>query len=493
MHDSRPSSGVTTVVTVLFLCTTLALGVPFAADAQGSFVSVTNVSHTPETPTVGETFEIELTIQNLGGSGDQGVTINEVYAQTPGQGTYYADDLGTLPPGGSMTVTVPASIDEPGTHSFDLKINGVDSRGDVVTIRHPVTVRVLDAESPQIEIDFEREEGVVGVESQANVTIANGLPDAIRNLRLELHGDGIEVDSATRVNSELPSAREQTHSFTVTPTETGIRSVTAELRYTDSTGQSKTIKTSESRQVEELRRQLQLDVRTIESDSVVEVSAINLGNAPIEDVAVRADSDAATLSTGLIDRIPAQRSRTVRLNVTDITAPRPELDLSAAYDIAGDRFEERTTATAVLVPGRVELTGIEVTPRGGSVQLSGTASNVGATSVSAVTVRVLSDEDVAPASSGQEYFVGEIDSSDFASFTVNARLADPGNRTTIPLSVTYLVDGQQRQTTLNASYEPIPTPDPSQTGGGGLPIIPIVVVLVLVGAGAFVWRRRRAD
>ena len=494
MHDVRPSRRVATVVMALCLSVTLVAGLPLTAEAQSTYLSVTDVSHTPETPTVGETFEIELAIQNQGGSADRSVTISEVYASAPGQDTYFADDLGKLAPGGSMTVTVPATIDEPGTHSFDVKVNGVDSQGNVVTVRHPVTVRVLGAERPQIEMDFGREDGVVGVESEANVTVANGLPDAIRNLRLELDGDGIEVDSATRVNSEITGAGERTYLFTMTPTQAGTRSLTAELRYTDGTGETETIETTESYDVEELTRQLELDVRTIEGESVVEVSAVNLGNAPLEDVAVSADSDAAAVSTGLIDRIPPQRSRSVRLNVTDVTAARPELRIRAAYDVGDDRFETTTTATAALVPGEVELTGIEVAPAGGgTVRLTGTASNVGGTSVSAVTVRVQSDTDVAPTSSGREYFVGEIDSSDFASFTVNARLADPGNRTTIPLAVTYLVDGQQRRATVNASYEPVPTPDSARTGGGGLPVVPIVVVLVIVGAGVYVWRRRRAD
>ncbi|WP_135663742.1 CARDB domain-containing protein [Halorhabdus rudnickae] len=494
MHDVRPSRRVATVVMALCLSATLVVGGPISVEAQNTYLSVTNVSHTPEMPTVGETFEVELTLQNQGESTARSVTINEVYAQTPGQNTYFADDLGRLGPGGSMTVSVPATIDEPGTHSFDVKVNGVDSHGNVVTVRHPVTVRVLGAEKPQIQVDFEREDGIVGVDSEANVTVANGLPDAVRNLRLELDGNGIGIDSPTRVSSELSGAGEQTYAFTLTPTEAGTRSVTAELRYTDGTGETKTVETTETYDVEELTQQLQLDVRTIEGDSAVEVNAVNLGNAPLEDVAVTAESDAATVSTGLIDRIPSQQSRSVRLNVTDITAPRPELRIRAAYDVGGDRLETETTAAAALVPGEVELTGIEITPAGGgTVQLTGTASNVGGTDVSAVTVRVQSDTGVVPSSSGQEYFVGEIEGSDFASFTVNARLADPGNRTTVPLAVTYLVDGHQRRATAEASYEPAPTPDPAQTGGGGLPLVPILVVLVVVGAGVYVWRRRRAD
>jgi LPXTG-motif cell wall-anchored protein len=180
----------------------------------------------------------------------------------------------------------------------------------------------------------------------------------------------------------------------------------------------------------------------------------------------------------------------VRLNVTDLSAVGTEFTVRADYETAGERYETTRAIRGAFVPGRIDLTGIDVAQIGdGAVRITGTASNVGTTRVEAVTVRVVSTARVTPSNPGKEYFVGAIAASDFSSFSVNARV-EGGNETTIPLEVSYLVDGERRNRTITATYDRIETPD---RGGSGFPLVGLAVVLVVGVAGLVLWRRRRAD
>jgi hypothetical protein len=263
------------------------------------------------------------------------------------------------------------------------------------------------------------------------------------------------------------------------------------VTYTDVTGERRTVTERFRYPVEPLDRDVRLDVSTVRGETpAVEVTVVNLGNAPLEDVAVTGESGEASLSTALVDRVAPQATETTRLNVSDLASVGAELTVRADYEVAGQRHETTREVTGAFVPGRIDLTGVDVARTGdGTVRVTGTASNTGMTRVQAVTVRVRSTESVAAANPGKEYFVGAVDASDFSSFTVNARI-DGENATTIPLEVTYLVDGEERTRTVRATYDPPETPE---RRGTGFPLVGVGVLLAVVVAGVFLWRRRRAD
>ena len=479
---------VATLVTVSLVCGLAATAPPVAA--QPTSVVVTNATTTPTTPAAGDTFAVRATVTNQAGAAGA-FRFNSVAVDVPGSdpaGNSNARELGTLSPGSSIQVELPARVDEPGWHQLRVRVNGQTSTGRAVQVTYPVTVQVVQRQRPQLDIDLD--DGVVGAESTANVTVANGLTDSVRSLRLELSGDGVRVDRPSRVRSTLASEAEANYTFGVTPTRAGDRRLTARLTYTDASGEQRTVTEQFGFAVEPLSREVRLDVATVRGSSpAVEVTLVNLGNAPLEEVAVSGESGGGSFSTALVDRVDSRASETVRLNVTDLAAVGSRLTVRADYEVAGERYETTREVTGAFVPGRVDLTGIDVTSTGdGSVRITGTASNVGTTRVEATTVRVGSTGSVAPANPAKEYFVGSIDASDFASFTVNARVDGEGE-TIIPLEVTYLVDGEEQTRTVEATYDPPETPD---RGGTGFPLVGAGVVLVVVVAGVFLWRRRRA-
>jgi hypothetical protein len=387
-----------------------------------------------------------------------------------------------------MEVGLPATVREPGWHQLRVYVYGQTTTGRPVRVTYPVTVHVVDRQRPQLDAEFE--DGVVGAESAVTLTVANGLTTPVRNARVELSGANVRIDRPRRVQSAVDGEAEANYTFDVTPTRAGDQQLSARLTYTDASGEQRTIHETFRYTVDPLERDVRLDVASVRGESPgAEITVINLGNARIEDVSVTGETGDATLSTALVDGIEPRGAETVRLNVTNLAAVGSELTVRADYDLAGERHEETRTVRGVFVPGRIDLTGIEVTEtRDGVVRVTGTASNVGTTRVQAVTVRVRSDDAVGPVDPTAEYFVGAVDASDFASFTLNAQV-DGGNETTIPLEVTYLVDGDQRTRTVETTYDPPETPE---RRGSGFPLVGAGLVLVVAVAGVFVWRHRRA-
>lgn len=489
MSPRRSSTAVVTALAVFVLLGSLAVVVP-TSTAQSTSVVVTNATHTPTTPAVGDTFEVRATIRNQAGAAGP-FTVNEVAVEVPGRGPSgwtRATDLGVLSPGTSMDVGLPATVDEPGWHQLRVLVYGQTATGRAVRVTYPVTVQVVEGQRPQVDAEFE--DGVVGAESPVSLTVANGLPSTIRNVQVELSGENVRIDRPRRVQSALGAETDTNYTFDVTPTQAGDQTLTARLTYTDVGGERRTVTEAFRYAVDPLNREVRLDVGTVRGEEPgVEVTVVNLGNAELADVSVTGESGEAAISTALLDRIGPRETATVRLNVTDLAAVGSELTVRAAYEVAGEQQEVTRTVTGVFVPGRVDLTGIEATEtESGAVRITGTASNVGTTRVEAVTVRVRDVAAVSSAGPGSEYFVGAIDASDFASFTVNARV-DGENETTIPLEVTYLVDGNERTRTVEATYDPPETPE---RRGGGFPLLGVGVVLTVLVAGVFLWRRRRA-
>ncbi|MFB6169259.1 MAG: hypothetical protein ABEJ43_10510 [Haloferacaceae archaeon] len=229
----------------------------------------------------------------------------------------------------------------------------------------------------------------------------------------------------------------------------------------------------------------------------VNVTLANGGDGPIGNVVLRADSPADAVSfdetTRVRGRLPAGETRTFSFPARVSDAGRYPVELSLTYTENGRRqtvnetFETRFARPSN--PGQVILSGVETTRRGGTVELSATASNVGGTSVGGVVVAVNGTEAVRP----QTYFVGSIDASGFSSFSLQTRVT--GNVSTLPVEVRYVTGGVERsfttEVTVPAASGPATPPD---AGGGGSPFGTVALAvggLALVVGGVVVYRRRR--
>jgi hypothetical protein len=230
----------------------------------------------------------------------------------------------------------------------------------------------------------------------------------------------------------------------------------------------------------------------------------------IRDVAVSLDSDDVQFrqSRRVSPVLASGNATTYQFRALATEAGRFPVDLRLRYTGAnGTRHVVNRTLTADFVPptnpGRVNLTGVSIEPRGDTLRVSGSASNPGGDRVTGVTVEVVDSDEVAPAQPQPDYFVGEVPASDFETFDVNAKLS--GDRESVPLRVVYVVDGVRRTRSVTVPYDggsrpPAlaaqnrSAPDRSSTSGSlpgplSVPTLGGAAALVIV-VGAYVWRRR---
>ncbi|WP_241768266.1 hypothetical protein [Haloferax sp. ATB1] len=182
------------------------------------------------------------------------------------------------------------------------------------------------------------------------------------------------------------------------------------------------------------------------------------------------------------------------------------VQFTATYVVDGETYTSSLSEEIddESVPGEIQLTSIETTRSAGTVTIQGDAANVGNTDASSVLLTVKETANVSHGSPSGGYFVGRVEASEFATFDVTAQLS--GEPTSVPIEVSYIVDGDRVTTTqqvpLDASgTAPVaggpqsdqgPGSNESSSGGSQLPL-PIIggvlVVVVVGGVGIYRWRQ----
>lgn len=224
-----------------------------------------------------------------------------------------------------------------------------------------------------------------------------------------------------------------------------------------------------------------LAVRTDEtlpgSPGNVTVSVSNGLDVPVRNVDLRLRADEVTLDDPrrVAPSIAAGEERTFTFVASGPTAGPETFEAHLSY-VPGNGSSRDLTRTldarfrAPTSPGAVNLTGLEVVREDDRLTVRGTASNVGNTDVSSVLIEVGDRGPVRPGRSNADYFVGRVPASDYASFEVQARLTDNVSAATVPLEVSYLVDGVRRERTVQVAYEAPDTDADSESSGGGFPL-----------------------
>jgi hypothetical protein len=481
--------------TVLAILLVLSLVAPatLAAGATTAKVSIADVEVTPAQPAPGERFTVTTTIRNAESTPNSPSASFSMHAvalrdaDSPSKTYARVDNLGTLPEGASVDVPLTLSFEEPGVRELRVYVFGSGGAGPV-EYRYPVVVTVREG-GPQVSVLSGDADPVVGASSSINVSVANGEAESVRNVRLELAGRSVDVEDSTRVLPSIASEATETFEFEVTPSATDA-TLRATLRYTTESGDVRTTEVSSSLTADPLRVDVGLDasVTGAGTDPPVEAEVSNFGNAPLTDVVVRAAADGRVVARRSIPDVPAESSRRVELNVSGVDEA--TLDVTADYEV-GSRVESSTTTVDYASnPGRVELTGVDVEREGDRVHLSGSASNVGLSDVQAAVVQVVPADGVAPARPYREYFVGTIPASDFVSFDLYAAV-DEGTET-VPIRVTYLVDGERRETVSEVNVADLPPANDSADRGSSplLVVGGVVAALVVVGVVAYAFSRR---
>ena len=481
--------------TVLALLLLVSLVAPAAvvSGAPTAKASIADVTVTPNQPSPGERFTVTTTIRNAESTANapsNSFDIKAVAVRDADQSakTYArVDNLGTLPEGASVDVPLTLSFDEPGVRELRVVVFGSGGAGPV-QYRYPVVVTVREG-GPQVSILSGDADPVVGAASTVNVSVANGESESVRNVRLELGGRAVSVEDPTRVLPSIAAGTTETFEFEVTPADTD-GTLRATLRYTTASGDVRTTELSSSLAAETLRVDVGVDasVPATGTDPPVETEISNFGNAPLTDVVVRAEADGRVVARRSVADVAAESSQSVDLNVVGVDEA--TLDVTVDYQTGGNAQSTTTTVEYTANPGRIELTGVDIEREGDRIHLSGSASNVGLSDVQGVVLSVVPGEGVAPARPYREYFVGTVPASDFVSFDLYASV---DGADTVPIRVSYLVDGQRRETVTEVSVADIPPAQPSGSDRGPSQLLLVggaVALLVVVGLGALAYRRR---
>lgn len=488
----------------LLVVSAAAVGVAPAAGATADqFITMTS-STTPSQPTTDGEFTFTMSLHSTDQS-DGAVTVERIEVREGSasddpllaERAYTGRQNPTLKSGSTLDESFSLSFDEPGPKELFVEVT-FDTGTRLVTTTYRTNVTVY---RPNPGIQVSAEPTTAGERTTITVDVANGLEGAIRDVELSIAADRVEFDDTDRVASSVASGETSTFSFTGTPATLGSHEVEVALSYTTADGTRRHV-----------TRTVDVGLRAPDFEGDIGLSAavtpaipgattsLNLTLTNGLDVAIRqmdvqVSADGATFRQNgkVATGFESGSQRTFRFDVSRESTGRQSVDVVVSFTTANG-VEGQVTETlstrfdAPANPGEVRLTGVSATRSGGQIEISATASNVGSSEVSSVIVSVGEDAPVARA----DYFVGNIEGGDFASFTLTSSVR--GNLSSVPVTVTYVVDDIEHSTTTEIPVEGRAVPSQSRNsdggGGGGLPIVVGAVLLVAVAGAALVYRRR---
>jgi hypothetical protein len=495
---SRPLSAVTAIAIAVLLVASAA-GAPLAAantanstQSAGPQISLSDVEVTPSQPAPGDLVEISAEISNAAAS-PEAAEVRTVRLESRSGFERFGQvrSLGTLTPGGSVTAPLTTTFEDPGVKKLQLTVSVETADDELVQFHYPVTV-VVSESGPKMSIDVA---GSVGKYREIAVNVSNGQPEAIRSLDLTVDGRNVRIDDSERLDAKLEPGTKRTFTYSGSLPDGDAASLTAVLEYTNSMGQT-----------QELERTVRLDTASgtaaVDGPQLalsvadglpgttrpVNVTVANGLDGDLSQVEVAVESPVATFTASerVASRLQAGETTDFRFPARVAESGTYPVTVTLNYTDDGtrkqvtDRFQAAFDAPPN--PGDVVLTGVEAVARGATVEITATASNVGSDAVQSVIVSTGAAENVGR----KKYFVGSIDASDFSSFTLTPSIR--GNVSTVPVEVSYVVDGVRRNYTTELPVTQAATPDRSPQQGG-LPIVPIVVLVALIAA-VVIYRRR---
>jgi hypothetical protein len=400
-----------------------------------------------------------------------------------------------LAAGADRTFTYDATFTDVGQRLVRATLRYRTPDGERRTLRDLATVEV----GRGVGLDASVTDPQVGGETPVSVTVTNDGDAALRSLELTANGSNTRVENPRRFAADLAADDEATFTYDATFPDQVRSTVDLTLRYRTPDGERRTLRETvsvdlgaEGAPVERPQLEVAVEDAVPGATRPVNVTVANGLENEIRQVRVVATSPAADfeVSERVRSTLAAGGSATLHYPASVNQSGSYPVNVTLAYTDDGIRrritreFEASFGAPAN--PGEITLTGVEAVETGAGLEVSATASNVGSSDVEAVVVSV-DGEAVAAA----DYFVGGVDASDFASFSLST--AVDGNVSTVPVQVRYVVDGVERSFTTDVPVQQA-GPEPARGGGGGgggLPLVPIVAAVVVVVAAVAVYRWRR--
>ena len=506
---------VLTLLVALVVCLSLLAPVVAAQEVPDARLTVDDATVAPDRPTTDEPTAVTADLSLSAGS-NSAVELETVSLRENGEELAAADDLGSLSPGDGLSVELVAEFETAGRYDLTLVARGTDEDGRPVEVERPVTVVVEDS-PPGISVEADL---VEGVDSPVTVTVANPAVDPVRNVEVVALRNGSTADRA--FVPVIAAGGTAAANLSVRPTDART-DVAVRVSYTTATGDRQQTVRRERLEAEPLEDDVGVEVRRVRDDGVdvqdaqgigglvggaggglqqgssddeeqaaaperVEVAVTNFGNAAVQEAVVEPSGD-GPLARQFVGSLEPGETETVTLDLADV--PPGELEVGVSYRLAGQQRRSATAYDHRPATADITLTGVDMERDESRLNVSGNAGNTGDAAVTGVVVAVGNAEGVRPAYPQRDYFVGTVDGSEFAPFELTANVTE--NASTVPVEVTYRVNGQQR---TERTELPIVADDSDDGGGafGGLSPLAVgagIGLSALVGAAVLVPLSRR--
>lgn len=348
-----------------------------------------------------------------------------------------------------------------------------------------------------VTVDVSPEQPTTDEEFEVDVRIASA-EDSDRQYRINsvslFDGNGEDAEEIADTSDDLdrlhPGSTESV-TLDVERNETGVHELYATATLQRLGGGEREVTTPVTVRVHDPEPLVQVDTENAAPGTWrdVNVSVANSEDEPIRSVSLSLDADDVRFSDReqIASSIGPDEERTFTFSAHPGESEITELELHLSYEDSDEQYRElnRTVEadfTASDDVGEVQLTGVSAVTNGEGVEISGNAANVGTDDVDSVVVSVPDQDGVRGIQPQPEYFVGSVDGSDFASFTVNAEVEE--NVSEIPLEVTYRVDGVEHHTTTEIGYDADETDRDSSAGTASLANDSSTMLLNVVGTAA---------
>ena len=454
--------------TVAVLVLLAVASIPAISAASTVDVTISSVDVSPAEPVPGGEVTVETTIENFGSSSAgyfvDRVRIVEDSSNDPDE---YDDvkNIGTVPVGGTKTVPLTVSFDEPGTYDLRVRVSGRETENDQRTrLQHPLSITVKHRQ-PQLAVSAN--DSVAGVRTDGSVTIANSLSSQIEDVELTINGENVTITNRRSVLATVESQESQTVDFEYRADQPGRHSMMAELTYTTAGGVTDIVTETVTVQSEVERPQLDIDTNTsiagLESDGSVTVANGIGAKVTNADVTVAGDGVTVTNDRSVFTRIADGESATANFDFKPAAAGEHELTATLTYATQGGTTETVTETVTVETERLKDRVALDLSTReGGNAQrVTVSILNQGNAPLTNVSVRGHSDN----ATVGQA-LVNRVAPGESRTIRLNTSLSD--DRAMVDIETTYDVGDQRGRTTASTAL----TQTPGTIGLTGLEVIP---------------------
>ncbi len=261
-----------------------------AAAADDAFVAV-DVQATPDPAAPGTNVTVTTTVDNIYDDGSpyklQRVALRETEA---GNGTEYDSRTPStiVHRGTSASVNLSEEFERTGEFERYVHVKLISGGGRVVSLVRPVTVSVQQSH-PAMSLT------TAGANragrTDFGLTVANGLPDTVRGVSVDVESDDVSFAENQRVVSSLESGQQAEVTFPTQNATTGRKSVEATLSYLTADGESRSVTRTLSTTVDDSGTPAQIEltgrrVTTSGDEVVVRGSASNVGSTNASSVKI---------------------------------------------------------------------------------------------------------------------------------------------------------------------------------------------------------------